>query len=105
MIWILTRLNHISVYPDEKEFKEKDFEKFGKIAENKLWQSYKHLKANQSYLWLPTSITEYIEAFPKFLKVFFEKMFLQLESKKINQSNRKKCYKQTFKTIRFSKNK
>jgi hypothetical protein len=34
---------------------------------------------------IPTSITEYIDAFPKFLKGFFEKNVLQLESKKIFQ--------------------
>ncbi|CAI2192182.1 3209_t:CDS:2, partial [Funneliformis geosporum] len=50
MIRTLTRLNRIPIYPDEKEFEEKDFEKFGEIAGNKLWQSYEHLKANQNQL-------------------------------------------------------
>ncbi|PKC04709.1 hypothetical protein RhiirA5_421879 [Rhizophagus irregularis] len=89
MVRTLTRLNKIPIYPDEKELEEKDFEKIGKIAGNKLWQSYKQLKDNQINLQSPTSITEYVDAFPKFLKVFFEKMFLQLESKKIIRSNRK----------------
>ncbi|PKK56412.1 hypothetical protein RhiirC2_800077 [Rhizophagus irregularis] len=64
------------------KLEEKDFEKFREIAGNKL---YKHLKANQKYL--PAGITKYIDVFPKFLKVFFERMFLQLESKKITRSN------------------
>ncbi|GET55152.1 hypothetical protein GLOIN_2v1761305 [Rhizophagus irregularis DAOM 181602=DAOM 197198] len=89
MVRTLTRLNKIPIYPNEKELEEKDFEKIGKIAGDKLWQSYKHLKENQTYLRSPTCITEYIDAFPKFLKIFFEKMLLQLESKKIFRSNRK----------------
>ncbi|CAB4428283.1 unnamed protein product [Rhizophagus irregularis] len=83
MVRVLTRLNQIPIYPDEKELEDDDFEKLGKLAGDKLWQSYKRLKTNKIYLQSPTNITEYIDAFPKFLKIFFEKMFLQLESKKI----------------------
>ncbi|PKK61624.1 hypothetical protein RhiirC2_791542 [Rhizophagus irregularis] len=90
MVQVLTRLNQIPIYPDEKELEDDDFEKLGKLAENKLWQSYKRLKTNKIYLQSPTNITEYIDAFPKFLKIFFEKMFLQLESKKIIRSNQYK---------------
>ncbi|GBC34864.1 uncharacterized protein OCT59_023271 [Rhizophagus irregularis] len=79
MVRVLTRLNQIPIYPDEKELEDDDFEKLGKLAGDKLWQSYKRLKTNKIYLQSPTNITEYIDAFPKFLKIFFEKMFLQLE--------------------------
>ncbi|PKK59622.1 hypothetical protein RhiirC2_794577 [Rhizophagus irregularis] len=74
IVRVLTRLNQIPIYPDEKELEDDDFEKLGKLAENKLWQSYKRLKTNKIYLQSPTNITEYIDAFPKFLKIFFEKM-------------------------------
>ncbi|CAB4422795.1 unnamed protein product [Rhizophagus irregularis] len=90
MVRVLTRLNQIPIYPDEKELEDDDFEKLGKLAGDKLWQSYKRLKTNKIYLQSPTNITEYIDAFPKFLKIFFEKMFLQLESKKIIRSNQYK---------------
>jgi hypothetical protein len=82
MVQVLTRLNHIPIYPDEKELEDDDFEKLGKLAEDKLWQSYKRLKANKTCLQFSINITKYINAFPKFLKVFFKKMLLQLESKK-----------------------
>ncbi|POG69339.1 hypothetical protein GLOIN_2v1777165 [Rhizophagus irregularis DAOM 181602=DAOM 197198] len=90
MVRVLTRLNQIPIYPDEKELEDDDFEKLGKLAGDKLWQSYKRLKTNKIYLQSPTNITEYIDAFPKFLKIFFEKMFLQLELKKIIRSNQYK---------------
>lgn len=36
IVRILTCLNQIPIYPDEKELEEKDFEKFREIAGNKL---------------------------------------------------------------------
>ncbi|RHZ71453.1 hypothetical protein Glove_258g56 [Diversispora epigaea] len=87
MVRTLTCLNRIPIYPDEKKLEERDFKKFGEIVDYKIWQSYKYLKNNQKYLQSLTSITEYIDAFSKFLKIFFKKMFLQLEIKKITQNN------------------
>jgi hypothetical protein len=40
MVRVLTCLNQIPIYPDKKELKEDDFERLGKLAGDKLWQSY-----------------------------------------------------------------
>lgn len=50
MVWVLIRLNQILIYPDEKELEDDNFEKLEKLAGDKLWQSYKHLKVNKTCL-------------------------------------------------------
>ena len=83
----------------EIDFETNDFENFGRVFGEKLWNSRLDVNSKKSTLESPQTIQEYYDSFPIFLNSFFFGIIDELYQKKIIVCNRqRKKYEKLSKT-------